>query len=87
MYYEELRVGMSVKTEEVVIDKKRMLDFANEYNPLPVYTDEEFAKTTRYRKVIAPGHMAFMAVWSKYSKVDFFGYELVAGKSSKAGMV
>lgn len=83
MYYEDLKIGMSVETDKVVIDKKRMIDFAKEYDPLPLHTDEMFAKTTRYGSLIAPGIMSFMAVWAKYAEVDFFGYELVGGKTSK----
>ena len=32
---------------------------------------------------IAPGVMSFMSVWAKYLEVDFFGEELLAGKSTK----
>lgn len=33
--------------------------------------------------LIAPGVMSFMAVWAKYLEADFFGNELLAGKSTK----
>ena len=33
--------------------------------------------------MIAPGVMSFMSVWAKYLEVDFFGEELLAGKSTK----
>lgn len=84
MYFEDLKIGMSVETDKVVIDKKRMIDFAKEYDPLPLHTDEMFAKTTRYGSLIAPGIMSFMTVWAKYAEVVFFGYELVGGKTSKS---
>ena len=32
---------------------------------------------------IAPGVMSFMSVWAKYLEQDFFGRELLAGKSTK----
>lgn len=83
MYFEELEIGMSVKTPEAVIDKKKMMDFAIEYDPVPIHTDEEYAKNSRFGKLIAPGVMSFMAVWAKYIEVDFFGEELVAGKSTR----
>ena len=50
-----------------------MLAFAKEYDDLPMHTDEEYAKTTHFGKLIAPGVMSFMAVWAKYLEVDFFG--------------
>lgn len=83
MYLEDLEIGMTVKTAEVLIDKKKMMDFAAEYDPVPIHTDEEYAKNSRFGKLIAPGVMSYMAVWAKYIEVDFFGDELVAGRSTK----
>ena len=60
-----------------------MLDFARNYDNIPLHTDEEYAKSTHFGKLIAPGVMSFMAVWAKYLEVDFFGEELLAGKSTK----
>ena len=83
MYLEDLEIGMTVKTEEVIMEKKKMMDFAAEYDPVPIHTDEEYAKSSRFGKLIAPGVMSFMAVWAKYIEVDFFGDQLVAGRSTK----
>ena len=83
MYFEELFVGMKKELEPGVIDKTDMLDFAKKYDNVPLHTDEEYAKTTRFGKLIAPGVMSFMVVWSKYLEEDFFGEELIAGASTK----
>ena len=83
MYFDEMKIGMSVDVAPAVIDKGKMLAFAKEYDNLPLHTDEEYAKTTNFGKLIAPGVMSFMAVWAKYLEVDFFGNELLAGKSTK----
>ncbi len=83
MYFNELKVGTIVELEPAIIDKDKMIDFALEYDNIPLHTDEEYAKTTPFGKLIAPGVMSFMAVWAKYLKVDFFGEELLAGKSTK----
>ena len=83
MYFDEMKLGMSVEIAPSVIDKDKMLAFAKEYDNLPLHTDEEYAKKTHFGKLIAPGVMSFMAVWSKYLEVDFFGNELLAGKSTK----
>lgn len=74
---------MAVNTEPVTIEKERMLDFARLYDDIPLHTDEEYAKKTPFGKLIAPGLMSFASVWAKYLEVDFFGEELLAGKSSK----
>ena len=83
MYFDDMKVGMKVDTAPAVIEKEQMLAFARLYDNIPLHTDEEYAKTTPFGKLIAPGVMSFMAVWSKYLEVDFFGEELLAGKSTK----
>ena len=83
MYFDELQLGMTVDTEPVVIKKEKMMAFAHDYDPLPLHTDEDYAKTTAFGQLIAPGVMSFMSVWAKYLEVDFFGTELIAGKSTK----
>ena len=83
MYFNELKVGMSIDISPAFIEKEKMLDFALTYDNIPLHTDEEYAKTTPFGKLIAPGVMSFMSVWAKYLEVDFFGKELLAGKSTK----
>ena len=83
MYFDELKIGMTVKTAPALIEKEKMLSFARDYDNIPLHTDEEYAKTTRFGRLIAPGAMSFMSVWAKYLEVDFFGEELIAGKSTK----
>ena len=83
MYFDELELGMSVNTAPVTIHKDKMISFAQEYDNIPLHTDEEFAKNTPFGGLIAPGVMSFMSVWAKYLEVDFFGKELLAGKSTK----
>ena len=83
MYFDALQVGMSVEIDATVIEKEKMLAFAKTYDNVPLHTDEEYAKTTPFGRLIAPGVMSFMSVWAKYLEVDFFGQELLAGKSTK----
>lgn len=83
MYFEDLKVGQRVDIAPAIIEKEKMLDFARLYDNIPLHTDEEYAKTTPFGRLIAPGVMSFMAVWAKYLEVDLFGEELLAGKSTK----
>lgn len=83
MYFEDIKIGMTVQIAPAVIDKEKMLDFARLYDNIPLHTNEEYAKTTPFGKLIAPGVMSFMSVWAKYLEVDFFGEELLAGRSTK----
>ena len=83
MYFDELKLGMTVELDPAVIEKEKMTAFARTYDNIPLHTDEEYAKTTQFGKLIAPGVMSFMSVWAKYLEVDFFRDELLAGKSTK----
>ena len=83
MYFDEMKLGMTVDTPPAIIEKEKMMAFAYDYDNIPLHTDEEYAKSTPFGRVIAPGVMSFMSVWVKYLEVDFFGRELLAGKSTK----
>lgn len=83
MYFDDLKIGMSVDTAPAVIKKEKMIAFARDYDNIPLHTDEEYAKTTPFKELIAPGVMSFMSVWVKYLEVDFFGEAFLAGKSTK----
>ena len=83
MYFDELCVGMTVEIPPALIERDKMLEFARTYDNIPLHTDEEYAKATPFGRLIAPGVMSFMSVWAKYLEVDFFGEELLAGKSTK----
>ena len=83
MFFDDFKIGYEVEIPEAVIDKDEMLDFARKYDNIPLHTDEEYAKSTPFGKLIAPGVMSFMAVWAKYLEIDLFADELIAGKSTK----
>ena len=83
MYFEDLKVGMAVEIPPALIEKEKMLAFARMYDHIPLHTDESYAKASPFAALIAPGVMSFMSVWARYLEVDFFGPELLAGKSTK----
>ena len=82
MFFDEMKLGMTVEIPPVLIEKEKMLAFARDYDNIPIHTNEEYAKATHFGKLIAPGVMSFLAVWANYLEVDFFGEELLAGKST-----
>ena len=83
MYFEDIKLGMTMEVAPAVIGKEKMMDFARTYDPLPLHTDEEYARASVFGALIAPGVMSFMSVWAKFLELDFFGNELLAGKSTK----
>ena len=83
MYFDDLKIGMTVDISSTVIEKEKMIAFAQMYDNIPLHTDEDYAKTTPFGKLIAPGVMSFMSIWAKYLEVDFFATELIVGKSTR----
>ena len=83
MYFDDIKPGMTVDIKPAVIEKDKMIAFAREYDNIPLHTDEQYAKTTVFGGLIAPGVMSFMSVWAKYLEADLFGEQLLAGKSTK----
>lgn len=83
MYFEEFVLGSKTHIGPVTIHKDDMLDFARKYDNIPLHTDEEYARSTIFGGLIAPGVMSFMSVWAKYLENDLAKDELLAGKSTK----
>ena len=83
MYLEDFHLNMTFPLPSVTIDQEEMIAFSKRYDPFPIHHDENYAKTTRFGKLIAPGVMSFMTLWAKFVELDLFGEELIAGKSTK----
>ncbi|MCD8351505.1 MAG: MaoC family dehydratase N-terminal domain-containing protein [Planctomycetaceae bacterium] len=83
MNFEDVVVGERYELPPVTIEREKVLAFAREYDPLPFHLDDEYAKTTRYGALIAPGVMSFMAVWSNYARMNLYGTNLIGGASTK----
>ena len=74
MHFDDFELNYAVEIPPVLIKKEDMLDFANKYDSIPIHTDESYAATTHFGKLIAPGVMSFMAVWEKYLEIGLESY-------------
>ena len=83
MYIDDIKIGQKIQLDTAKVDKQQMLQFARLYDNIPLHTDEEYAKNTKFGQIIAPGVYSFMTVWAKFLEKDIFGEELIAGKSTK----
>jgi len=54
MYFNDLKLGMSVEIAPAVIEKQKMMDFAYAYDNIPLHTDEAYAKASPFGALIAP---------------------------------
>ena len=68
MYFDDFKLNDTIKIPPAVIDKEEMMDFARKYDNIPLHTDEEYARSTPFGQLIAPGVMSAMAVWAKYRR-------------------
>lgn len=83
MYFDDCRLGQQYELKPVLITSEDIKSFAEKYDPLPLHTDEGYAEKTRFGGIIAPGVMSFMTVWAELVKLNIWGDEIVAGKSTK----
>ena len=83
MYLDDLNTQMEWPLPEVPVRREQMLDFARQYDPCFIHLDDEFAASTRFGQLVAPGVMTFMSMWAKFVEQGVLGKELIAGKSTK----
>ena len=73
MYFDDIKQGTEISLDDVVIEKEEMLSFAKRYDNVPIHTDEEYAKTTPFGKLIAPGVMSLWRCGQSIWKRTFSG--------------
>ena len=83
MYLDDLNTTMEFDIPAAHITRERMIEFAKLYDPFPLHHDDEFAKSTRFGQLVAPGVMSFMSIWANFIRLNVLGGELIAGKSTK----
>ena len=82
MYFEEFFLGQKFRSSEFNAAEKRIIGFSKVYDNIPLHTDPEYAKTTRFKKLISSGFMTFLDAWKEFIEQNAFGDELIAGKSA-----
>jgi acyl dehydratase len=70
---ERLVPGRTYLTAARIVTQEEILEFANRYDPLPLHTDEEFARRSRFGKLIAPGFLALAIAWELWVRSVYGG--------------
>ena len=83
MYYEDISTGDRLALAPVTVDKDDMISFARQYNPVPIHTDEEYAKAARAGRLTSSGLYTFALMWAEYVVQDFGGEQTLAGLSMR----
>jgi acyl dehydratase len=48
MYFDDIKLGMTMEIAPAVIEKEKMLAFARTDDPIHLHTDEEYAKASPF---------------------------------------
>ena len=57
MYFEDFTVGLTFTTDETLISKNEIIDFASKYDPQTFHLDEELAKDGPFGQLTSSGFM------------------------------
>ena len=83
MYFEDIRVGDRLTLAPLTVQKDEMISFAERFNPVPMHTDEEYAKATKAGALTSSGLYTFALMWAQYVTQDFGGEQTLAGLSMR----
>lgn len=81
MYFDDFNVGDTFELESISIDRQKMMEFAHDYDPQKIHTDEEHGRDSRFADIIAPGIMSFMSVWAKFVKSNIIFDNFIAAQN------
>ena len=79
MYFEDFTVGLTFTTEETLISKNEIIDFASKYDPQTFHLDEELAKDGPFGQLTSSG---FMTLGKSFTQI--FNTEVFNGTSMGA---
>lgn len=82
MHFEDFFLEQRFSLPPVLVDGEKMLTFATDYDPLPIHLDSRHAEATRFKDIIAPGHMSFLLVWQEFLRQSDVAGTFVAGLSN-----
>ncbi len=55
-YFEDFRIGNKIESlDEYLVTKEEIMEFGRRWDPAPFHADEEAAKDTMFRGIVAPG--------------------------------
>jgi acyl dehydratase len=79
MYFEDFTVGLTFTTDETLISKNEIIDFASKYDPQTFHLDEELAKDGPFGQLTSSG---FMTLGKSFTQI--FNTEVFNGTSMGA---
>lgn len=78
LYYEDFSVGKTHEFDGIQLEREEIVEFGQQYDPLPLHTDTEASAETPYDDIIASGLQTF-ALSQKQVVNNLYGRSRVLG--------
>ena len=82
MFFNEITLGFTVETKAIEVREDAMIDFALQYDRIPLHTDKDYAKKTMFGDLIASGFYSALLVYGEYTAIHQWE-GLIAGNMTK----
>lgn len=80
MFFEDFEIGQKFQCEPALITAEEIAEFADKYDPLPVHTDDEYAKQTMFNGIISSGFLTISTAWGQWIRLKKFDKDFIVGK-------
>lgn len=79
MKFDELMIGQRFETGTYKMKKEEIIDFAHQYDPQYMHIDEEKAKQSRFKGIIASGLHTLSISFRLWTDVGVMEEDVIAG--------
>lgn len=79
-YYDDYYTGMKFEVPPVTFTEEEIIEFAKEFDPLPIHIDKDYAANhSRFKDLIASGYHTLIKVWGAWVKMGYESDKTIAG--------
>ena len=79
MKFDELSIGQKFETLSYKVSKEEIITFARQFDPQYMHIDEEKAKQSRFKGIIASGLHTLSLSFKLWVETGVFGDDVIAG--------
>ncbi|ETI68824.1 MaoC family dehydratase [Neobacillus vireti] len=79
MKFDEIPVGKIFETSSYKVSKEEIVTFATQFDPQYMHIDEEKAKQSRFKGIIASGLHTLSISFKLWAESEVFGDDVIAG--------
>ncbi|MEH7246881.1 MaoC/PaaZ C-terminal domain-containing protein [Neobacillus niacini] len=79
MKFAELSIGQKFETSSYKVGKEEIMTFARQFDPQYMHIDEEKAKQSRFKGIIASGLHTLSLSFKLWVETGVFGEDVIAG--------